>query len=35
VATPPPPYTSVFRANSLVAVTSFVWSTRDSFAWIA
>ena len=29
-AMPPPPCTSVFRASSLAAVTSLVWSTSDS-----
>src|SRR6185437_14756508 len=29
-ARPPPPCTSVFRASSLAAVTSLVWSTSDS-----
>ena len=29
-AVPPPPCTSVFRASSLAAVTSLVWSTSDS-----
>src|SRR5205814_1235215 len=29
---PPPPWVSVLRASSLAAVTSLVWSTRDSRA---